>query len=79
MRSSLPTPRPRYFQVPEHERAQTKVLKFVIQQPVGAPGRKAWREMWIVMRPAGGAQFIATFREDGTGSANFEFQGHTQK
>lgn len=66
------------LQVPEHERAQTKILKFVIQQPVGAPGRKAWRETWIVMRPVGSAQFIATFREDGTGSANFEFQGHGQ-
>lgn len=64
------------LQVPDDERAQTKILKFVIQQPVGAPGKKAWREMWIVMRPSGSAQFIATFREDGTGSANFEFQGH---
>jgi hypothetical protein len=63
------------LQIPAIERLQTKILKFVIQQPVGPVGKKAWRESWVIMRAGGDGQFIVTFREDGAGSANFEFEG----
>ena len=51
-----------------------RVTKFVIQQPVGMPGRKAWREMWIYDIEGANQPFILTFREDGQGSANFEIK-----
>ncbi|MCU0796445.1 MAG: hypothetical protein MUF31_10970 [Akkermansiaceae bacterium] len=51
-----------------------KVLKFVLQQPVGSPGRKAWREMWIYDPDHAKRSYILTFREDGEGSADFEIQ-----
>jgi hypothetical protein len=51
-----------------------KVIKFVIQQPVGMPGKKAWREMWVYDPEGTPKQFILTFREDGQGSADFEIQ-----
>jgi hypothetical protein len=50
------------------------VTKFVMQDPVGHPGRKAWREMWIYDIDGAHKPFIMTFREDGQGSANFEIQ-----
>ena len=50
------------------------VTKFVMQDPVGQPGRKAWREMWIYDIDGAHKPFIMTFREDGQGSANFEIQ-----
>lgn len=50
------------------------VTKFVMQDPVGLPGRKAWREMWIYDIDGAHKAFIMTFREDGQGSANFEIQ-----
>jgi len=48
--------------------------KRVIQQPVGMPGKKAWREMWVYDPEGTPKQFIMTFREDGQGSADFEIQ-----
>jgi hypothetical protein len=51
-----------------------RVNKFVIQQPVGQPGRKAWREMWIYDLEGANRPFIMTFREDGQGSADFQIQ-----
>jgi hypothetical protein len=48
------------------------ITKFVIQQPVGQPGLKAWRELWIHDVHGKQQQFILTFREDGKGGANFE-------
>ena len=50
------------------------ILKFVIQQPVGQVGSRAWREMWIVKSSEGGKQFIMTFRESGLGAADFEIK-----
>lgn len=64
------------LKVAPDERGQTKILKFVIQQPVGPVGKKAWREMWIFMRGGESISFIVTFTEDGTGSADFLFQQH---
>lgn len=50
------------------------LVKFVIQQPVGPVGKKAWREVWV-HEPKGLEQsFILTFREDGQGSADFEIE-----
>jgi len=64
------------LQIAESERLQIKIIKFVIQQPVGPAGKKAWRETWVLMRAEkAGGQFIVTFREDGAGSANFQFEG----
>lgn len=52
------------------------ITKFVIQKPVGAPGRKAWREFWVYdIDSKSPREFIMTFREDGQGSANFQIQG----
>jgi hypothetical protein len=52
----------------------TEILKFVIQQPVGEIGSRSWREMWIVKSPSNGAQFLITFKEAGTGAADFEIK-----
>jgi len=49
-----------------------KIIKFVIQQPVGSPGQRAWREMWIVSPESNPMQFIITFREAGLNAADFE-------
>ena len=51
-----------------------RVIKFVIQQPVGQPGKKAWREMWVYDPEGVKKQFIMTFREDGQGAADFQIQ-----
>ncbi|MDN5864845.1 MAG: hypothetical protein L0I62_06470 [Gammaproteobacteria bacterium] len=54
---------------------QTKILKFVIQKPVGEPGSRAWREMWYILNAEKiSARFIITFREDGLHAANFEIR-----
>ena len=52
-----------------------KIIKFVIQQPVGNVGRKAWRELWVY-NPGSpdSASYIITFQEDGAGSADFIIQ-----
>jgi hypothetical protein len=51
-----------------------KLVKFVIQQPVGPVGRKAWRELWMHDPEGRDQHFIMTFREDGQGSAGFEIE-----
>jgi hypothetical protein len=64
------------LRIPAAERSAVKILKFVIQQPIGATGKKAWRETWILMKEGkAGRQFIVTFQEDGTGAADFRFEG----
>jgi len=55
-------------------KGNARVIKFVIQQPVGATGNKAWRELWVYEPEGRQQKFILTFREDGQGSANFEIQ-----
>lgn len=52
----------------------SEVLKFVIQQPVGKVGSRAWREMWIIKSPDSAEQFLMTFKEAGTGAADFEIK-----
>lgn len=52
----------------------SEVLKFVIQQPVGASGSRAWREMWIVKTPNNETQFLLTFKESGLDAADFEIK-----
>ena len=54
--------------------AGAKIIKFVIQQPVGSPGQRAWREMWIVSSENNPTQFIITFREAGLNAADFEIK-----
>ncbi|WP_033367156.1 hypothetical protein [Rubritalea marina] len=51
-----------------------QIIKFVLQQPVGASGNKAWREIWVTDPHGKSESFIMTFREDGRGSANFEIE-----
>jgi len=46
----------------------SKILKFVIQKPVGTPGNRAWREMWVVPNVG---NYIITFSEDSLSAANF--------
>jgi len=53
---------------------EAKIIKFVIQQPVGNSGSRAWREMWIVNPEGMSARFIITFKEIGLGAADFEIQ-----
>lgn len=53
---------------------ETKILKFVIQQPAGKVGSRAWREIWIVNLQNARTQFLITFRESGLGAADFEIQ-----
>lgn len=49
----------------------SKILKFVIQKPVGTPGNRAWREMWVVPNIG---NYIITFSEDGLSAANFKIK-----
>jgi hypothetical protein len=63
------------LQIPEGERPNVKIWKFVIQQPVGPIGKKAWRELWVLKKDGKvSQQSIVTFREDGMGSADFQFE-----
>jgi hypothetical protein len=50
----------------------SEVIKFVIQQPVGDEGSRAWREMWLVKSSENKTQFLLTFKEAGIGAADFE-------
>lgn len=59
--------------------SETKILKFVIQQPAGKPGSRAWREMWIVDQQKEGHQFLITFRESGLNAADFEIEQLSSK
>ena len=54
--------------------SETKILKFVIQPPVGNPGTRAWREFWIVSSQGTDAQFLITFKEVDLGAADFEIK-----
>ena len=49
-------------------------VKFVVQQPVGPSGKKAWREVWVYNLKIRPKQFIITFQEDGKGSADYAIQ-----
>jgi len=50
------------------------IVKFAIQEPVGSPGSRAWRELWVVNPNTNARQYIITFREDGLGAADFEIR-----
>jgi hypothetical protein len=50
------------------------IMKFVIQQPRGPVGKKAWREIWMYDPGGKDQHFLMTFREDGQGSAGFEIE-----
>ena len=54
--------------------ADAKILKFVIQQPMGVAGQRSWREMWIVSPETNSMRFIITFKEVGLSAADFEIQ-----
>jgi hypothetical protein len=54
--------------------ADAKIIKFVIQQPVGTAGQRAWREMWIVSPESNSMRFIITFKEVGLNAADFEIK-----
>ena len=58
----------------ENIQENAKIIKFVIQQPVGSAGQRAWREMWIVSPESNPMQFIITFKEAGLNAADFEIQ-----
>lgn len=59
--------------------AETKILKFVIQPPVGSPGAQAWREMWVVESQGARTSFLITFKETGLGSADFQIKKMNQQ
>ena len=54
--------------------ADAKIIKFVIQKPVGTAGQRAWREMWIVSPENNSMRFIITFKEAGLNAADFEIK-----
>jgi hypothetical protein len=56
-----------------------QMLKFVIQQPVGNPGERAWREMWIAKTDTVSKSYIITFKEQGLEAANFEINPMSNK
>lgn len=47
--------------------ADAQILKLVIQQPVGAPGERVWREVWVVNPETDPVRFLITFTETGSG------------
>ena len=51
-----------------------KLVKFVMQQPIGNAGQKTWREMWVTNPKGNSQRFVITFTEDGQNAANFEIQ-----
>ncbi len=51
-----------------------KVMKFVLQEPVGPVGAMAWREIWIYDPDGDKQMLVMTFREDGAGSADFSIE-----
>lgn len=49
-----------------------EISRFVMQQPVGTPGKKAWREVWIYDPEVSKRYFVLTFEEDGRGAASYQ-------
>ena len=56
-----------------------QMLRFVIQQPIGNPGERAWREMWIAKTDAVSKSYIIMFKEQGLEAANFEISPMSNK
>ena len=52
----------------------SQIVKFVMQQPKGSAGQRAWREMWVVNPKGDSERFVITFTEDGQNAADFEIQ-----
>ena len=52
----------------------TQIVKFVMQQPKGAVGQRAWRELWVTSPTDDTMRFVITFTEDGQNAANFEIE-----
>ncbi|MGD9859092.1 MAG: hypothetical protein AB7S90_03445 [Marinobacterium sp.] len=63
-------------QLPEGLRVKpgARIFKFVVQQPVGVQGSRAWREMWIADPKGASTRFLITFTEAGLGAADFQIQ-----
>ncbi|ROM33630.1 hypothetical protein BK648_22850 [Pseudomonas poae] len=59
--------------------SQTKILKAVVQQPIGNPGVRVWREMWLINSQGTNAQFLITFRETGASGADFHIKRMNQR
>lgn len=51
-----------------------RIRKFVIQKPVGSPGAREWREMWVVESEGEPKGYLITFRESGMNSADFQIE-----
>lgn len=52
----------------------SQIVKFVMQQPKGIVGQRAWREMWVVNPKGDSERFVITFTENGQSAADFEIQ-----
>ncbi|WP_371188916.1 hypothetical protein [Thalassotalea maritima] len=50
--------------------ANSELVPFIAQQPVGSLGSRAWREIWVVKTPERAMTFLLTFRESNTDSTN---------
>lgn len=59
--------------------SETKILKIVVQQPVGNPGASVWREMWHVNSQGTEAQFLITFTETGASGTDFQIKRMNQR
>ena len=57
-----------------YAQSNSQIAKFVMQQPRGSAGQRAWREMWVVNPTGNSARFVITFKEDGQNAADFEIQ-----
>ncbi|KTC51471.1 hypothetical protein AO262_17685 [Pseudomonas fluorescens ABAC62] len=59
--------------------SQTKIQKVVVQQPIGNPGARVWREMWLISSQGTNAQFLITFHETGASGAAFQIKRMNQR
>lgn len=57
--------------------SHSKIIKFVIQKPVGSKGQRSWREMWVVDPDTANAKYLITFEETGKEVVGFSIQAFT--
>lgn len=57
-----------------YAQSNSQIVKFVMQQPRGNAGQRAWREMWVVNPKGNSTRFVITFTEDGQNAADFKIE-----
>jgi hypothetical protein len=51
-----------------------RIVQYVTKNPSGREGSKSWQELWTYNPGGQEKNFIVIFKEDGSGSANFEIE-----